>query len=118
MCQFGKSAESIDSRDNPSPDKIFPFARVMLFLYLRSSTAAATVVIQGLKDTKVFGNGPPFPAACATKTPAFTAARSDASKGFRNVVLVVDGGLFGPIERLRMSTPSRTACYKILIRID
>ena len=56
------------------------------------------------------GKGPPFPAACATNTPAFTAERSAASKGFKNVVLVVAGGLFGPTERLRMSTPSWTAC--------
>jgi hypothetical protein len=75
-------------------------------LYLRSSIAAATDVIQGLYETRVFGKGPPFPAACTTNTPAFTAPRSVASKGFKNVVVVVAGGLFGPTERLSISTPS------------
>ena len=100
-----------DLRDTPSPEISFPFPRVKWFLYLRSSTPAATVVIHGLKDTSVFGNGPPFPAAWATNTPAFTAERSAASKGFKKVVRVAVGGLLGPTERLRMSTPSWTA-YK------
>lgn len=54
----------------------------------------------------VLAAGPPFPEACATKTPALTAERSVASKGFRKVVFVVAGGLLGPTERFRMSTPS------------
>jgi len=99
-----------NSRDNPIPAKIFPFPRIKWFLYLRSSIAAATVAIHGLYETNDLGKGPPFPAACATNTPAFTAPRSVASKGFKNVVLVFDGGLSGPTDRLSISTPSCTAC--------
>lgn len=99
-----------NSRDSPSPAKMCPFPRVRWFLYLRSSIAAPTDAIHGLYETNVLGKGPPFPAACATNTPAFTAPRSVASKGFKNVVLVVVEGLFGPTERLSISTPSCTAC--------
>lgn len=99
-------------RDTPSPGKLIPLPRLNWFLYLRSSTPAATVVIHGLKETNVLGKGPPFPAAWATKTPAFTAERRAASNGFKNVVRVADGGLLGPTERLSTSTPSSTACLK------
>jgi hypothetical protein len=54
----------------------------------------------------VLADGPPFPDACATKTPDLTAERSVASNGFKNVVFVVAGGLLGPTERFSMSTPS------------
>jgi hypothetical protein len=70
------------------------------------------VVIHGLNETSVLGKGPPFPAAWATKTPAFTAERRAASNGFKNVVRVADGGLLGPTERLSTSTPSSTACLE------
>ena len=92
------------------PGMAFPLPRIRWFLYLRSSIAAATDVIHGLKDTIVFGNGPPLPTAWATKTPALTAERSAVSNGFKKVVRVVDGGLLGPTDRLITSTPSRTAC--------
>lgn len=34
------------------------------------------------------------------------------SRTFKKVVEEPDGGLFGPSERLRMSTPSATACHQ------
>lgn len=92
------------------PGIMFPFPRTRWFLYLRSSMAAATETIHGLKEMTVLGKGPPFPTAWATKTPALTAERRVASKGFKKVVRVDDGGLLGPTERLMTSTPSRTAC--------
>lgn len=47
--------------------------------------------------------------ASATNTLLWQPARSVALKGLKNSVMVVAGGLFCPIERLNISTPSWTA---------
>jgi len=70
---------------------------------------AATPTLHGLNDTTVEGDGPLFPAACTTKTPAFLANNKVISKMLRNVNVSFVGS-FGPIESDMISTPSRTAC--------
>jgi len=61
-------------------------------------------------ETNDLEKGPPFPTTYATNTPTFTSSRSVASKGFKHIVLVFDGRLFGPTNRLIISTPSCTTC--------
>lgn len=50
-------------RARPVPEKLCPFPRMIVLLYLRSVTEAATLVIQGLKESTELEEGPPLPAA-------------------------------------------------------
>jgi len=69
----------------------------------------ATPTLQGLNDTTLEDAGPWFPAACTTRTPAFRANNKEMSNMFKKVK-VSCGGSFGPTDRDKISTPSRTAC--------
>ena len=70
----------------------------------RRNVAAATVVTHGAGWSRVLAPGPLLPAEFATKTPALDAARNAIATESRT-----EDSDEPPIEKLRMSTPSRTA---------
>lgn len=69
---------------------------------------AATLVIHGLNERIELEEGPPFPTAWTTRTPALVANRSSSSNMLRKAE-VPEGTPVGPIERFSISTPSSTA---------
>lgn len=95
-------------RASPVPVKVWPFPKMRELLYFRSVIEVATVTIHRLKERTELKEGPPFPAAFTTSTPALVAKRSSISRTFRNAE-GPEGTLVGPIERPMISTPSSTA---------
>lgn len=90
------------------PVKTWPLPNTIELLYLRSIVEAATLVIHGLKESTELGVGPPLPTAWTTRTPALTAKSSSISRILRNAAGPV-GTADGPIDKLKISTPSSTA---------
>ena len=93
------------------PDKTLPLPRMIELLYTRSVLEAATLVIQGLNERIEFGSGPLFPTAWITETPALVAKSSSISSMLRKEA-GPEGIVDGPIDRLKISTPSSTAYKK------
>jgi hypothetical protein len=96
----------------PTPDRTLPLPRIIELLYTRSVVEAATLVIQGLNERTVFCAGPVFPTAWITETPALVAKSSSISSMLRKEA-GPEGIMDGPIDKLRISTPSSTALNNI-----